>query len=144
MVYDALDIAAYVVKRCHETNTTVSNLKLQKILYFIQAQFLVCRNERCFYQRIEAWSFGPVVPEAYQEYKIYGGAAIPFSDTNPEKKISESDLELMNRIIDKCSKYAASDLVEITHRQKPWKDAYTPRANNEILPESIKKYFKKD
>lgn len=39
MTYDALDIAAYVVQHCHETGTTVSNLKLQKILYFCRLNF---------------------------------------------------------------------------------------------------------
>lgn len=49
MTYDALDIAAYIVQYCHETGTIVSNLKLQKILYFLQAEFLVNKDECCFF-----------------------------------------------------------------------------------------------
>lgn len=144
MTYDALKIAAYVVQRCHETGTTVSNLKLQKILYFLQAEFLVSKNECCFYQRIEAWSFGPVVPDVYHEYKIYGGAAIPYVAGSHAVVFAKQDQKRMDRMIDKCSKYSASDLVQITHRQSPWMDAYSPYANKEITINSIKDFFKKD
>ena len=144
MTYDALDIAAYVVQHCHETGTTVSNLKLQKILYFLQAEFLVNKDECCFFQHIEAWSFGPVVPEVYHEYKIYGGAAIPYVEDNSAFWLEESDKKRINRMIDKCSKYSASDLVQITHRQSPWIKAYSPRANKEITTSSIRDFFKKD
>jgi len=56
---------------------SVSNLKLQKILYFIQAEFLVVKGIPCFEEEIIAWGFGPVVLEVYHEYKVYGAAGIP-------------------------------------------------------------------
>lgn len=143
MVYDALDIAAYVVKRCHETNTTVSNLKLQKILYFIQAEFLVKKDVPCFEQNIEAWAFGPVVPEVYHKYKIYGGAAIPFSEEANYVNISKGDRILINLMVTACARYSAAQLVKITHRQLPWLDAYNPYANQIIKNKAIKKFFKK-
>ena len=73
-MYKALDIARYIIERCREKNRTVSNLKLQKILYFVQAEFLVTKNQPCFGETIEAWDFGPVVPEVYYEYRMYGSA----------------------------------------------------------------------
>lgn len=76
-MYKALDIARYIIERCREKNRTVSNLKLQKILYFVQAEFLVTKNQPCFAETIEAWDFGPVVPEVYYEYRMYGSANIP-------------------------------------------------------------------
>lgn len=99
----------------------VSNLKLQKILYFIQAKFLVEKNTPCFSEKIEAWTFGPVIPEVHQQYKIFGNAHIPCVDVQDDFKISEQDKVLTDNMIDKCSKFTASQLVEITHRQTPWK-----------------------
>ena len=62
IMYRASDIARYIIERCKETNRTISNLKLQKILYFVQAEFLVSTNHACFSDPIEAWDFGPVGP----------------------------------------------------------------------------------
>lgn len=99
----------------------VSNLKLQKILYFIQAKFLVEKNTPCFSEKIEAWTFGPVIPEVHQQYKIFGNAHIPCVDVQDDFKISEQDKALIDNMIDKCAKFTSSQLVEITHRQTPWK-----------------------
>ena len=116
-------------------------MKLQKILYFIQAKFLVEKNTPCFSEKIEAWTFGPVIPEVHQQYKIFGNAHIPCVDVQDDFKISEQDKALIDNMIDKCSKFTASQLVEITHRQTPWKKAYRSYQNNEITQLSIKEFF---
>lgn len=145
-MYKASDVARYIIERCKEKNRTVSNLKLQKILYFVQAEFLVTKNQPCFIEAIEAWDFGPVVPKVYFEYRMYGGANIPCIGKSKVKQlISVRDQKILNGIIDECSQYSASALVEITHNQTPWMEAYNqPGYNNEITVESIKDYFEED
>ena len=142
-MYRALSVARYIIERCHLQNRTISNLKLQKILYFVQAEFLVSTDQPCFAEEIEAWDFGPVVPEVYQEYKIFGSANIPvFRRGVRTITISRDDQELINGIVDECAQYSASALVDITHRQTPWIEAYNrPGYNNVISKESIRKYF---
>ena len=76
-MYKALDIARYIIERCNQNSKTISNLKLQKILYFVQAEFLVAKNQPCFREKIEAWDFGPVVPDVYFAYRMYGSTNIP-------------------------------------------------------------------
>ena len=77
--YNVLDVSRYVINYSNEKDYGISNLKLQKILYFIQAYFLIStpNGMPCFREKIEAWDFGPVVPEAYREYKQYGSTDIP-------------------------------------------------------------------
>lgn len=140
-MYDALLIARYVIMRCNNLNVTISNLKLQKILYFIQAEFLVVKQDVCFPNKIEAWEFGPVVPDVYHKYKIFGSASIHYVGSNSFAGISSDDRALIDGIIDECAGYSASTLVEITHNQTPWKDAFRPRCNCVITPQSIHDYF---
>lgn len=141
-MYRALTVARYIIERCNSQNRTISNLKLQKILYFVQAEFLAVKNQPCFNDEIEAWDFGPVVPAVYQQYKIFGSSNIPvFGRLVNPVVIRDNDQELINRIVDECARYSASALVEITHNQSPWIDAYIPGFNNVISQESIKKYF---
>lgn len=145
-MYRALNVARYIIERCHLQNKTISNLKLQKILYFVQAEFLVSKNRPCFVERIEAWNFGPVVPEVYQQYKIFGSANIPVIGRRVNSvSISREDKNLINGIVDECSRYSASSLVDITHHQKPWIEAYSkPGYNNVISTESIREYFSEE
>lgn len=144
-MYKALLIAKYVIQRCDSLGITVSNLKLQKILYFVQAEFLVDIGEPCFGEKIEAWDFGPVVPNVYRAYKIYGSANIPVGVIGTLKQICKEDENRIYGIVDECANYSASQLVEITHHQTPWIEAYNkPGANNEITLESIKAYFQEE
>ena len=38
--YDVLDIARYIINKCNEKGIIISNLKLQKLLYFVQGYML--------------------------------------------------------------------------------------------------------
>lgn len=159
MSYKVLDVCRHVINYSNEHDYGISNLKLQKVLYFIQAYFVTKKKDhtRCFDEKIEAWDFGPVVPEAYHEYKQYGSGDIPtiesfimfdkddiwnskrveFEDT----AISDNDKSLIDKVVDKFADYSATDLVSLTHRQSPWIDAYAPYQNNEITIDAIREYF---
>ena len=53
MIYKVLDVSRHVINYSNEKEYGISNLKLQKILYFIQAFFLVSASEQCFEEKIE-------------------------------------------------------------------------------------------
>lgn len=139
-MYSAVDVARYIIWYCKRQGYSISNLKLQKILYFVQAEFLVNTGKPCFSEEIEAWDFGPVVPIAYRKYKHFGSSDIPdaVSDNNV---IADEDKELIKTVIDKFADYSATDLVSLTHNQFPWIDAYIPHMNREITPDAIREYF---
>ena len=54
-MYNALLVANHIVKYCNSKNHPISNLKLQKLLYFVQAEFLVSKGIPCFREAIEAY-----------------------------------------------------------------------------------------
>ncbi len=140
-MYDALDVARYVINYENSQDRLVSNLRLQKLLYFIQAQFLVTSGYACFSDKIEAWDFGPVVPSVYHEYKLFGSSSIPRFLSCEAVNITPKDRLLIERILDKCSHYSTTELVSITHRQQPWKDAYDRKYDRTISNHSIKSFF---
>ncbi len=141
-MYSAINVAEYIIMYCNRINKTISNLKLQKILYFVQAEFLVFKDEPCFKERIEAWDFGPVIPEVYHKYKVFGSASIPHVEKEYVSPFKSNDQELIDGIVKDCAKYSASTLVEITHRQTPWQEAYKSYYSTIISNESIKRFFK--
>ena len=120
----AVEVAEYIIGYANQKNYSISNLKLQKILYFTQAQFLVALGYPCFIDVIEAWDFGPVVRSVYNQYKRYGSANIYSGDMSLETEMKEIEKDSIQLIIDKCVNFSANQLVEITHNQDPWKNAY--------------------
>ncbi len=147
-MYRAISVAHYIVEYCNRIGKGISNLKLQKILYFVQAEFLVSTPDHspCFKDTIEAWDFGPVVPSVYRQYKIYGSAVIP-NNPNDEfleyyEKIKPEHQKMIESIVNDAANLTAYDLVQITHNQAPWKTAYKKGWNKEISNDSLLNYFK--
>ena len=136
-MYDVQLIARYVI---HRHALPINNLKLQKILYFVQAEFLVAMNKACFNDDIEVWDHGPVVPAVYFQYLIFGDTNIPGQGNDGFELITKQDKDHLDAIIDTAAKYSASWLEKITLRQSPWGNAYK-RNDKVIKQEEIKEYF---
>lgn len=157
-MYDVLDVSRYVINHSNKQGYFISNLKLQKLLYFIQVYFIIQSKKVCFKESIEAWDFGPVIPIAYREYKRYGCGHIPYIsfylvfDTNDiwntshrmkydEKIISTKDKKMINKVVDEFSKFSSVSLTELSQSQIPWIEAYKSNKNNEITLKSLEEYF---
>lgn len=96
-MYKAIDLANYIVGKCIKDNIPITNLQLQRILYIVQKDFLK-RGYRAFSDDIEAWEFGPVVPNVYFYFCGFGAMPISlFRDAMPNltsnKNIIDSIIE---------------------------------------------------
>lgn len=150
VAYKALDIARYVIDYSNYKKHRITNLRLQKILYFIQAAFLIFKQRPCFDDKIEAWGLGPVVPSVYQKYKGWANQNIPSAmdiskkekfDKEYLKLISKTDLKMISSMIDECNKYTTGQLVNITHAQEPWKNTYKDQTKKVIGNDKIIEFF---
>lgn len=101
-MYKALDISKYIINKCVNDNIPISNMQLQKILYCIQRECLQLYKKEMFVDEIEAWPFGPVVPEVYYRYCGFGANPIRIrSAADYRNNISNADLALINYIVEK-------------------------------------------
>ena len=121
----------------------VSNLKLQKILYYAQAAFLV-KNRQLFDDEISAWKYGPVVEHVY--YYFRKNSDRPILEKVPDNEFKDLDMDTkkeINRVLEAKRKYSAFDLVRHTHAEIPWQNARA-KGSNIISKTDIKTYFKEN
>jgi len=140
--HSGLDVAWYVVDYARSNNNEITNLKLQKILYYIQATSIKKNNAVFFNRPIEAWRHGPVIREVYNYYRAYMHK--PITDTYaPINDFTENEKKLMQDVIKKFIKLDEWDLVDKTHNEDPWKLASSngKYLNDEITIKSMKAYF---
>ncbi len=125
-----LDIAHWFINKAKSTATGIcdylTQLKLQKLLYFAQAISLKEHNRTLFSEPILRWDYGPVVGSIYREYKDFCDKPIVDAPTVNLDKTTERILELTYK---KYGIYTANYLVTLTHNEKSWKDA----EKNEVL-----------
>ncbi|WP_172507385.1 Panacea domain-containing protein, partial [Enterococcus faecalis] len=67
--YLAMYVADYIIDYCNKHDIEINNLKLQKVMYYLQAKSLVETNEPLIDEELQKWKYGPVVPTVYHEYK---------------------------------------------------------------------------
>ena len=146
-MYTATAVAKYVINRCNVRNSPITNLKLQKILYYIQGYFFKYLGEAAFDDDIESWRYGPVVPSVYYEYCSYVSSEIlvnyDLDDDVQEMYKNKNDCKIINRVVDACETFSAIALVNKTHQEAPWKDSYKEGARPAtiISPESVRNFF---
>ena len=125
----AIDLSKYIVSKCVSDNQPISNLQLQKILYYIQKDYLK-RNEKAFSDDIEAWQFGPVVPNVYYYYCGYGAMPITFSCEDYEE-IDEKNKNIINKIVEEKRKLDPWVMVDETHKKDgAWDKTYKEGKGN--------------
>lgn len=123
MAYSALDIAKKIIcKTDIEHGDSVTNLKLQKLLYYLQGFHLAFFGQPLFNEAIEAWTYGPVVPEVFQEFKRYKKR-----DINPENYVDRLVLtpdqqQMFDMVYSEYNKFSAVALMNMTHTEGPWKN----------------------
>lgn len=141
----ALDISKYIIHQYWKNGTTITNLKLQKILYYVQGYVSKFCNEPAFPEPIYSWPYGPVVPEVYYKYNENQARAIPepemqeFEQAQDRLNRDKVIQSFINKVIDKTYDYSASNLVGMTHNEAPWKDT---EESKEIEYPKIARYFR--
>lgn len=127
----ASNVAEYIISKFYEKGKEVdegvsegiSNLKLQKLLYFCQAFSLAKFNRPMFKDKLCAWKYGPVVSEVYENYKEHKNNPLPKPEMEKnDVGLSDEDEKVIGEVLETFGGYSAIRLMEITHSHKPWKD----------------------
>ena len=130
-MYTAINLSKYIVSKCINDSHPISNLQLQKILYYIQKDFL-SRDNIAFPDNIEAWQFGPVVPNVYYYYCGYG--AMPITIATNYTSISSLDKTYIDQIVEAKRELNPWEMVAETHKENgAWAQIYKNGLGNHCI-----------
>ncbi|MCD4655071.1 DUF4065 domain-containing protein [bacterium] len=136
----AMDITSYFLSCVdEEAGDFMTNMKLQKLLYYAQGFSLALFDKPLFEEIIKAWEHGPVVPSVYHYFKDNGSGPIKIHDPIDLEKYPKEVQDLLDEVYQVYGCYSASYLRTMTHAEPPWKN--TPR-NEEITHSLLIEYFK--
>lgn len=133
-------VAEYLLTKFNpEEGDLVSNLKLQKLVYYAEGLHLALHDESLFPEPIEAWTHGPVVPELYRTYKDCGSNAIPFPECIDFFVFDAKSRQVMDEVYNVFGQFSAWKLALMVYNERPWME--TPRGQV-ISRQLMKEYFK--
>lgn len=138
-IYSALDIAKWFINYNlklrnidNEDTDDITNLKVQKLLYYAQGSMLALENKLLFTEDILAWSNDPVVKSVYDKFKSYGSSDINeyYNDIYVDEETEKVLLQ-----VNVFGRYSAWGLRNMTHQKISWIDT---KRNEVIQVDKIK------
>ena len=145
MAYKAIDIANKLLWAASRDSVIegqgelMSNMKLQKMLYYQQGFHLAVFGTPLFEDPIEAWMYGPVVRSVYDHFKKYGYQGIP-PESQDEIALEPQEQALFDEVYKVYAVYSAVGLMNMTHSESPWAST-TPGLGNVIELNKMRDFF---
>lgn len=112
MTINVNDAARYL---CQKGNWKITNLKLQKILYMADMNFVGTQSERLLNEDFEAWDYGPVLPSLYHKCKAFGSKGVPDVFWGANDISGSNEASMLDLAWDHLKSKTAGQLVATTH-----------------------------
>lgn len=130
-MYKAIDISRWFISFVDKNHgDLITNLKVQKLLYYAEAWSQVFYNRTLFEEDIQAWAHGPVVPEVYHAFKNRG--LEPLELDRALEKLDDEALEILEEVQSIYGELTAKSLEIMTRQDTPWL-----RARNGLSEEAV-------
>lgn len=122
---NCLSVARYFIVKAYEDGieAEMTNMKVQKLLYYAQSLYLALYDEPLFQDEIQAWRYGPVCPPAYKFYSEFEAEQLPIPGKDFFSELSEEAKRLLEEVWEYFGGYHAYRLSGMTHLEFPWKKA---------------------
>jgi uncharacterized phage-associated protein len=140
-MYDARNVANEFLRQAQERGATLTNMELQKLVYIAHGYSLAILDRPLVKQHVEAWRYGPVIPDLYHALRQYGSGNVG-SPINllPKETLSETDSKLVESVLSAYGQFSGPQLSTMTHREgTPWREVYEPNASfhSDIIPDRL-------
>lgn len=139
MAITSIDVANVFLKLSDpESGDALTNLKLQKLVYYAQGFHLAIYGIVLFNETILHWDHGPVIRELYDELKQYGSDSIPIPENFDVNIFSEDQIKLIEEVNNVYGQFSAWKLRDMTHAESPWVNT---KKDEPITPDMMAPYF---
>ncbi len=143
----AAQVAKILLRFAEEDGVPLTNLHLQKLLYYVQGKALGRENRKAFSDDIEAWKLGPVVPTIYHMVKNPQKTSIDSEVFHDVGEIAPMQEKFIACVWEELRHLSAWGLAGQTHEESPWKSAWEHRLTDrhgtaEISEDSLIEFFK--
>lgn len=142
-----LDVSHHIIELSTEIGEPVTNMKLQKLLFYSYVWNLVeHKKDKLFEEPILAWKYGPVIASAYHVYKKYGADSIKESVDGDPTVLTSSQKDIIEDVFNIYGKMNGIELAQLTHSERPWLETYEEGKENVIADELMYEFYsaKKD
>ena len=147
MATNARAVANEFIRLAEAEGKSLTPLQLIKLVYVAHGWMLALYQRPLITDRIEAWKYGPVIPDLYQSLKSYGAGNVTETIREPLRSAALDDQErdLIRQVYQRYGKKTGVQLSELTHRPgTPWHRTWEPDSmglgiSNDLIAEHYRR-----
>jgi uncharacterized phage-associated protein len=142
MAYDARTIANEFLRIAKQQGRALTNMQLQKLVYIAHGYMLAIYDDSLINQRVEAWRYGPVIPDLYRALSEYGSGVVSQPiHMFPQRTVDDVKAKtLIDKVFAAYRGFSGPQLSTMTHREgTPWRQVFNADAfyTNDTIPNPI-------
>jgi uncharacterized phage-associated protein len=156
LAVDVREVANLVLEIADSLDLAITNLSLNKIVFFAHAWHLACHDEPLVDSPFEAWQYGPVHPQIHRQLKRFKDRRISIRltrvnistgrDVPVAPELTETQREVVRRVTEFYGRYTAAKLVRISHEtgapwDQIWRSAHENSSPGMVIPDEMIREF---
>jgi len=144
MPYDSLQVANAFLELADSDSAKLTNMQLQKLVYFAQGFSLALEERPLTYHNIHAWQWGPVLPKVYKEFEEFKGSPIDRKavTVSPPVPPDSNEASIIKAVWNGYGAMTGGQLSAITHKPgSPWTLTWGAKPYSVISSERMMNYF---
>ncbi len=142
--FDARAVANQLLYFARMDEKWFTPLQVLKLVYYCQGWALARLDTKLFRQDIQAWRYGPVVRDVYNEVRVYVDGPVSNDIKADRANFSGEEQWLMREVYRLYGNMRGVELITLTHLPgSPWDQIWSHRrSDHDVIPvEMIREYF---
>ncbi|HEY2839781.1 MAG TPA: type II toxin-antitoxin system antitoxin SocA domain-containing protein [Pirellulales bacterium] len=138
-------VAERIIDLCNRYGDVVTNLRLQKLLYYAQAWYLAIYGAPLFQEEFEAWPNGPMQPLVFGKYRHFGSR--PIDAPAGVARLPKQEEKHIADLLQSYGRLSGFEIEQLSREETPWRESRLGLSDEEpsnrvILKNAIKRYYK--
>lgn len=143
---DSRDVANFILGLADQNGDSLTPMQLLKLTYIAHGWFYGIHGKPLISDPVEAWQYGPVIPNLYSAIRDYRGAAITGRISRwRADELDDEEKDIVKQVYNVYGKYTGPQLSNMTHAAgTPWALTYKPGSFGLRIPDDlIEEHYRK-
>ena len=124
--HSAIAVADHIIQKAGERQNTLTPMQVIKLVYMCHGWMLGIYHRPLIKEYVEAWQYGPVIPELYQKVKRYRSGPVTDTLSSQQENFKEEEIDIMDQVVNVYGEYSGIALSQLTHAEgTPWHKTWT-------------------
>lgn len=136
-MHSSIDVANELIQLAAKEKKTLTPMQLIKLVFLCHGWMLGLYGRHLINDEIEAWRYGPVIPDLYHKVKQYRSNPVNHIPTESASNFDESEKNIIKQVYNKYGHFNGVQLSVLTHeKDSPWDKTYRsgkPLISNDLI-----------